>query len=92
MRCRPEPSYFGKAEAKKGPSKGMQLGKAKKGANDFLESLRAEGEVVDTNNGYAKDSGAAPAGGSLPGCDVLLANPARHLFPLHPFGFLHAEY
>ena len=50
--CRPEPSFFGKAEAKKGPSKGMQLGKAKKGANDFLDSLRAEGEVmVETDAG-----------------------------------------
>ena len=50
--CRPEPSFFGKAEAKKGPSKGMQLGKAKKGANDFLDSLRAEGEVmVETDTG-----------------------------------------
>jgi hypothetical protein len=59
---KPEPSYFGKAEAKKGPSKGMQLGKAKKGANDFLDSLRAEGEMVDTNNGYSKDSAPAAAG------------------------------
>lgn len=57
--CRPDTSFFGKAEAKKGPSKGMQLGKAKKGANDFLDSLRAEGELVDTNNGYTKDSGGA---------------------------------
>lgn len=59
---KPEASYFGKAEAKKGPSKGMQLGKAKKGANDFLDSLRAEGEMVDTNNGYSKDSAPTPAG------------------------------
>lgn len=28
-----------------GPRKGMQLGKAKK-ANDFLDSLRAEGENI----------------------------------------------
>ncbi len=28
-----------------GPRKGMQLGKAKK-ANDFLDSLRAEGEII----------------------------------------------
>ncbi len=34
------------ALASKGPSKGMQLGKAKK-ANDFLESLAKEGEVVE---------------------------------------------
>lgn len=34
----------------------MQLGKAKKGANDFLDSLRAEGELVDTNNSYTKES------------------------------------
>ena len=27
------------AGGKKGPSKGMQLGKAKKGANDFLEAM-----------------------------------------------------
>jgi hypothetical protein len=32
--------------ASKGPSKGMQLGKAKK-ANDFLESLAKEGEAVE---------------------------------------------
>lgn len=47
--CRPEPSIFGKAEPKKGPSKGMQLGKGKKGASDFLDSLRAEGENVDVS-------------------------------------------
>ena len=41
----------------------MQLGKAKKGANDFLDSLRAEGELVDTNNGFAKDNGKPAATG-----------------------------
>ena len=41
----------------------MQLGKAKKGANDFLDSLRAEGELVDTNNGFAKDNGKPAAAG-----------------------------
>lgn len=61
--CRPDTSFFGKAEAKKGPSKGMQLGKAKKGANDFLDSLRAEGELVDTNNGYVKESSKAVSAG-----------------------------
>lgn len=30
----------------KGAGKGMQLGKAKKGASDFLDSLRAEGESI----------------------------------------------
>ena len=34
-----------KPKAGAGPKKGMQLGKARK-ANDFLESLRAEGEVI----------------------------------------------
>jgi hypothetical protein len=43
----------------------MQLGKAKKGANDFLDSLRAEGEMVDTNNGYSKVSAPTPAGATL---------------------------
>ncbi len=44
---RPEPSTFGAAKAEGArPKKGMQLGKAKK-ANDFLDSLRAEGEVVE---------------------------------------------
>lgn len=36
---------LGAAAGGRGPSKGMQLGKAKKGASDFLESLRAEGDV-----------------------------------------------
>ncbi|PNH03435.1 Coatomer subunit delta-2 [Tetrabaena socialis] len=47
---RPEPppvvSTRAAAPVAKGPSKGMQLGKAKK-ANDFLESLAKEGEVVE---------------------------------------------
>ena len=43
MRARPEVApAAGKAS---GPRKGMQLGKAKK-ANDFLDSLRAEGEII----------------------------------------------
>ena len=46
---RPEPSVFGKAEPKRGGGKGMQLGKAKKGANDFLDSLRAEGPYLDSD-------------------------------------------
>eukprot|EP00887_Chlorella_sp_A99_P000485 scaffold17.g485.t1 len=49
--ARPEPAPslgFTKAapEATRGPKKGMVLGKAK-GAKDFLESLKAEGEVVE---------------------------------------------
>lgn len=39
----------------------MQLGKAKKGANDFLDSLRAEGELVDTNNGFSRENGPSAA-------------------------------
>lgn len=42
---RPEPPAP-KAAASRGPAKGMQLGKTKK-ANDFLESLAKEGEVVE---------------------------------------------
>lgn len=40
----------------KGPSKGMQLGKAKK-ANDFLESLAKEGEVVELEVPSSKAGG-----------------------------------
>ena len=47
MRGRPEAATFGAAKPEAArPKKGMQLGKAKK-ANDFLDSLRAEGEVVE---------------------------------------------
>ena len=47
MRSRPEAATFGAAKPEAArPKKGMQLGKAKK-ANDFLDSLRAEGEVVE---------------------------------------------
>ena len=47
MRGRPEAATFGAAKPEGArPKKGMQLGKAKK-ANDFLDSLRAEGEVVE---------------------------------------------
>lgn len=28
----------------KGPARGMQLGKGRKGANDFMDAMRAEGE------------------------------------------------
>jgi hypothetical protein len=41
--CRPETAA--KPAAERGPRKGMQLGKARK-ANDFLDSLRAEGEII----------------------------------------------
>ena len=49
--CRPDPlASLGvgssAASGARGPSKGMQLGKAKKGAADFLDSLRAEGDVI----------------------------------------------
>jgi hypothetical protein len=43
-----------------GPKKGMQLGKAKK-ANDFLDSLRAEGELVDVDTAPSRQAGAAAA-------------------------------
>ncbi|GFR40171.1 hypothetical protein Agub_g728 [Astrephomene gubernaculifera] len=46
------------APAVKGPSKGMQLGKAKK-ANDFLETLAKEGEVVELE--VAKPTGGVAA-------------------------------
>ncbi|KXZ43255.1 hypothetical protein GPECTOR_96g721 [Gonium pectorale] len=46
------------APAAKGPSKGMQLGKAKK-ANDFLETLAKEGEVVELD--VPKPSGGVAA-------------------------------
>ena len=55
---------FGKPEPKKGPSKGMQLGKANKGASNFLDSLRAEGENVDVSRparGQAQASSDAPS-------------------------------
>lgn len=48
----------GMAAGSKGPSKGMQLGKAKK-ANDFLESLAKEGEVVEID--VPKPSGGTAA-------------------------------
>ena len=43
-----------------GPKKGMQLG-GKPKTNQFLESLRAEGEAVDTDMGFARSEAAAPA-------------------------------
>ena len=45
--CRPDTSSL-KPKAGAAPKKGMQLGKARK-ANDFLESLRAEGEVIQVS-------------------------------------------
>ena len=33
----------------KGPTRGMQLGKGRKGANDFLEAMRAEGENMSVS-------------------------------------------
>ena len=45
--CRPDASSL-KPKAGAAPKKGMQLGKARK-ANDFLESLRAEGEVIQVS-------------------------------------------
>ena len=46
--CRPDTSSL-KPKAGAAPKKGMQLGKARK-ANDFLESLRAEGEVIQVSH------------------------------------------
>lgn len=53
--------------ANKGPSKGMQLGKAKK-ANDFLESLAKEGEAVELDVSVKPSiaAAAASAGASEP--------------------------
>ena len=45
-RPEPAPAAVSKPVASKGPSKGMQLGKSKKG-NDILESLAKEGEAVE---------------------------------------------
>ena len=58
---RPEPSIFGRPEAKKGPSKGMQLGKANKSASTFIDSLRAEGENVDVSRSNRGPSQASEA-------------------------------
>lgn len=44
---RPDTSSL-KPKAGAAPKKGMQLGKARK-ANDFLDSLRAEGEVIQVS-------------------------------------------
>ncbi|CAL8470044.1 g9586 [Coccomyxa elongata] len=41
-----------------GPRKGMQLGKAKK-ANDFLDTLRAEGENIQLDTGVGLSAGPA---------------------------------
>ena len=51
-----------KPKAGAGPKKGMQLGKARK-ANDFLESLRAEGEVIQV--GAARTCLHAPSPATL---------------------------
>lgn len=48
----------------------MQLGKQKKGASDFLDSLRAEGELVDNNTGFTKSNSVAS--GQLPAKQVPL--------------------
>ncbi|CAL5218817.1 g546 [Coccomyxa viridis] len=61
---RPDTSSL-KPKAGAAPKKGMQLGKARK-ANDFLESLRAEGEVIQVDNGAAATSSAAPSAGVTP--------------------------
>mmetsp|Transcript_8225 Transcript_8225/g.14103 ORF Transcript_8225/g.14103 Transcript_8225/m.14103 type:complete len:514 (-) Transcript_8225:681-2222(-) len=53
---RPEPSVA-KPIASKGPSKGMQLGKAKKAGNDFLESLAKEGEAVEIERPVVRSGG-----------------------------------
>lgn len=62
---RPETSSFASAPkaTNKGPSKGMQLGKAKK-ANDFLESLAKEGEVVELDTSVKPALAAAVAAAS----------------------------
>lgn len=51
---------------KRGPSKGMQLGKAKKGANDFLDSLRAEGEIVQDDVGTDPSVSTGPVVPQVP--------------------------
>ncbi|KAF5836447.1 hypothetical protein DUNSADRAFT_5953 [Dunaliella salina] len=61
---RPEPVVSKPSTpSSRGPSKGMQLGKAKK-ANEFLESLAKEGEAVEVE---APRPAAGPAGGAALG-------------------------
>jgi len=52
--------------------KGMQLGKAKK-ANDFLDSLAKEGEVMTPDVGSAAAAGPAAAAALVPGEPVSIA-------------------
>ena len=47
---RPESASTG-LKPQPGPRKGMQLGKAKK-ANDFLDTLRAEGENIQVDSPF----------------------------------------
>lgn len=56
---RPDPITPPKPAAGKGPSKGMQLGKSKKGA-DILQSLAKEGELVDLETPVKATGSSAP--------------------------------
>lgn len=61
---RPDPFASGGmllAGPSKGAGKGMQLGKAKKGASDFLDSLRAEGESIQEATEARAGAGRGPA-------------------------------
>jgi len=75
--ARPEaPPPFVSRETAAAPSaslgrKGMQLGNSKVGRKDFLESLKAEGEVVEDIVGGAAAAAAAPA--VLPSEPVFMA-------------------
>lgn len=61
-----------------GPRKGMQLGKAKK-ANDFLDSLRAEGEIIQAcTPPFSMPSHAAK------GCSLAESYLARSSMPGRP--------
>ncbi len=51
--------------ASKGPSKGMQLGKAKR-TSQFMDSLRAEGELVGQDEAPMAVPGAAAPAAAAP--------------------------
>ncbi len=70
---RPEPAPSRAPPAGKGPSKGMQLGKAKK-TNAFLETLAKEGEVVELEAPSTSQGGAARPGAAAGGGGTVTAN------------------
>jgi len=72
---RPEPVVSKPtAPAPRGPSKGMQLGRAKK-ANEFLESLAKEGEAVELE--APKPGGGSGVVGAGAGPTAVVARPSE---------------